>query len=75
MTVTVTWNVTKYGNPYLELVLWIYPIQSAHTQQWTQTNRERTPGAGFNDSLSNLMCFCLFFLFLIIYLFIYLFWF
>ncbi len=31
----VTWHVSKYGNPYSELVLCIYPIQSAHTQQWT----------------------------------------
>ncbi len=34
----VTWHVAKYGNPYSELVLCIYPIQSAHTQQWTHTH-------------------------------------
>ncbi len=43
--VKVTWHVAKYGNPYSELVLCIYPIQSAHTQQWTHTHREHTPGA------------------------------
>ncbi len=24
------WNVAKYGDPYSEFVLYIYPIQSAH---------------------------------------------
>ncbi len=28
---------TKYGDPYSEFVLCIWPIQSAHTQQWTHT--------------------------------------
>ncbi len=34
------WHVAKYGDPYSEFVLCIYPIQSVHTQQWTHT-----PGA------------------------------
>ncbi len=33
----VKWHVGKYGNPYSELVLWIYPIQSAHTHTHTHT--------------------------------------
>ncbi len=37
--------MAKYGDPYSEFVLCIYPIQSAHTQQWTHTYREHTPGA------------------------------
>ncbi len=41
----VTWHVAMYGDPYSELVLCIYPILSAHTQQWTHTHREHTPGA------------------------------
>ncbi len=45
VNVKVTWHVAKYGNPYSEFVLCIYPIQSAHTQQWTHTHREHTPGA------------------------------
>ncbi len=36
------WHVAKYGNPYSEFVLCIYPIQSVHTQQWTHTHREHT---------------------------------
>ncbi len=43
--VKVTWQVTKDGNPYSEFVLCIYSIQSAHTQEWTHTHREHTPGA------------------------------
>ncbi len=43
------WHTTKYGDPYSEFVLCIYPIQSAYTQQWTHTHththREHTPGA------------------------------
>ncbi len=39
------WRVAKYGDPYSEFVLCIWPIQSAHTQQWTHTHREHTPGA------------------------------
>ncbi len=44
------WHTTKYCDPYSEIVLCIYPIQSAHTQQWTHTHthhthREHTPGA------------------------------
>ncbi len=31
--------MAKYGDPYSEFVLWIYPIQS------TYTHREHTPGA------------------------------
>ncbi len=34
----MTWHVAKYGDPYTELVLCIYPIQSVHThthpEQW-----------------------------------------
>ncbi len=41
----VMWHTTKYGDPYSEFVLCIYPILSAHTQQWTHTHREHTPGA------------------------------
>ncbi len=33
--------MAKYGDPYSEFVLWIYPIQSAHTQQWTHTHPEQ----------------------------------
>ncbi len=43
--VKVKWHTAKYGDPCSELVLCIYPIQSAHTQQWTHTHREHTPGA------------------------------
>ncbi len=39
------WHVAKYGNPYSEFVLCIYPILSAHTQQWTHTHLGHTPGA------------------------------
>ncbi len=39
------WHTTKYGDPYSEFVLCIYPILSAHTQQWTHTHREHAPGA------------------------------
>ncbi len=41
------WCEAKYGNPYSELVLCIYPIISAHTQQWTHTHThcEYTPRA------------------------------
>ncbi len=38
--VKVTWHTAKYRDPYSEFVLCIWPIQSAHTQQWTHT-----PGA------------------------------
>ncbi len=38
----VKWHTTKYGDPYSEFVLCIWPIQSAHTQQWTHTHREHT---------------------------------
>ncbi len=34
-----------YGDPYSEFVFCIYPILSAHTQQWTHTHREHTPEA------------------------------
>ncbi len=37
--VKVKWHTTKYGDPYSEFVLCIYPIQRAHT------HREHTPGA------------------------------
>ncbi len=39
------WHTTKYCDPYSEIVLCIYPILSAHTQQWTHIHREHTPGA------------------------------
>ncbi len=48
----VTWHVTKYGNPYSELVLCIYPIQvhthsSEHTlwthTPWTHTRSSEQP--------------------------------
>ncbi len=38
----MTWHVAKYGGPYSELVFCIYPIQSAHTQQWTHTHTVNT---------------------------------
>ncbi len=34
--------MAKYGDPYSEFVLCIYPIQSAHTQQWTHTHTVNT---------------------------------
>ncbi len=34
--------MAKYGNPYSEFVLCIYPIISAHTQQWTHTHTVNT---------------------------------
>ncbi len=39
--------MAKYGDPVSEFVLCIYPIQSAHTQQWTHTHTHTpwTPGA------------------------------
>ncbi len=45
MYVKVKWRVAKYVDPYSEFVLCIQPIHSAHTQQWTHTHREHTPGA------------------------------
>ncbi len=44
--VKVTWHTTKYGDPYSEFVLCIYPIQSAHTQQWTHTHTVNTWSSG-----------------------------
>ncbi len=43
--VKVTFHVAKCGNPYSELVLCIYPIQSARTQtqQWTHTRSSGQP--------------------------------
>ncbi len=38
------WCVAKYGDPYLEFVLCIQPIQ-VHTHSSEQTYREHTPGA------------------------------
>ncbi len=38
----VTWHMTKYGDPYSEFVLCIYPIQSAHTHSSEHTHREHT---------------------------------
>ncbi len=32
-----SWHTTKYGDPYSEFVLCIYPIQSAHTHTHTHT--------------------------------------
>ncbi len=43
MKVKVTWHTAKYGDPYSEFVLCIYPIQSAHTQQWTHTQSSGQP--------------------------------
>ncbi len=43
--VKVKWHTSKYGDPYSELVLCIYPILNAHTQQWTHTHHEHTPRA------------------------------
>ncbi len=40
--VKVTWHVAKYGNPYSELVLCIYPIQSAHTHSSEHTHTVNT---------------------------------
>ncbi len=41
----VTWQTAKYDDPYSEFVLCILPIQvHTHTQQWTHTHREHTPG-------------------------------
>ncbi len=39
----VTWHTTKYGDPYSEFVLCIWPILSAHTQQWTHTRSSGQP--------------------------------
>ncbi len=39
----VTWHTTKYGDPYSEFVLCIWPILSAHTQQWTRTRSSGQP--------------------------------
>ncbi len=36
--VKVTWHTAKNGDLYSEFVLCIYPILSAHTQQWTHTH-------------------------------------
>ncbi len=38
----VTWHTTKYGDPYSEFVLCIYPILSAHTP-WTHTRSSGQP--------------------------------
>ncbi len=38
----MTWHKAKYGDQYSEFVLCIYPIQSAHTQQWTHTHTVNT---------------------------------
>ncbi len=40
--VKVKWHTSKYGDPYSELVLCIYPILNAHTQQWTHTHTMNT---------------------------------
>ncbi len=42
----VMWHTAKYGDTHSEFVLCIYPIQSAHTQQWTHTHREHTWSSG-----------------------------
>ncbi len=39
--VKVTFHVAKCGNPYSELVLCIYPIQSAHTDTAVNTHPEQ----------------------------------
>ncbi len=43
--VKVTWHTAKYGNPYSEFVLCIYPIQSAraHTHRHTHTRSSGQP--------------------------------
>ncbi len=38
----VTWHTTKYGDPYSEFVLCIYPILCAHTP-WTHTRSSGQP--------------------------------
>ncbi len=43
LKVKVTWHTAKYGDPYSEFVLCIYPSKCTHTQQWTRTHREHTP--------------------------------
>ncbi len=46
--VKVTWHTAKYGNPYSELVLCIYPFKvhthsSEHTHTWTHTRSSGQP--------------------------------
>ncbi len=46
--VKVTWHTAKYGNPYSELVLCIYPSKvhthsSEHTHTWTHTRSSGQP--------------------------------
>ncbi len=47
MKVKVTWYTAKYGDPYSEFVLCIYPSKCTDTEQWTHTHthHEHTPGA------------------------------
>ncbi len=45
--IDITKWAQEYGDPYSEFVLCIYPIQSAHTQQWTHTHHEHTPGSSW----------------------------
>ncbi len=40
--VNVTWHAAKYGDPYSEFMLCIYPFK-VHAQQWTHAHREHTP--------------------------------
>ncbi len=41
--VKVTWHTAKNGDLYSEFVLCIYPILSAHTEQWTHTRSSGQP--------------------------------
>ncbi len=46
--VKVTWHTAKYGDPYSEFVLCIYPSKRTHTHThtaWTHTHHEHTPRA------------------------------
>ncbi len=35
------WHTAKYGDPYSEYLLYIYPSKCTHTQQWTYTHPEQ----------------------------------
>ncbi len=41
--VKVTWHTAKYGDPYSEFVLCIYPSKCTHRQQWTHTHTHGQP--------------------------------
>ncbi len=42
------WHTAKYGDPYSEFMLCIYPSKCTHTAVNTHTHREHTPGAVFS---------------------------